>query len=97
MRIEYNLTIPNLFIASWNKDFATDLWDWIFAQPIFNLSTENYCCKRLFTTTARCGDILEPCFSSNAKSLEEGPRNGLFEPVIQWRFYQPNLFYLRDF
>ena len=76
MRIEYNLTIPNLFIASWNKDFATNLWDWIFAQPIFNLSTENYCCKRLFTTTARCGDILEPCFSSNAKCLKEGFRNG---------------------
>ena len=29
-----------------------------------------FCCQRLFTITARCGEILGPCFSSSAKSLE---------------------------
>ena len=30
-------TFPDLFIASWNKDFVTIVWHWIFWQPIFEL------------------------------------------------------------
>ena len=33
-----------------------------------------FCCQRLFTITARCGDILGPCSSSSAKSLESCSR-----------------------
>ena len=39
MRIESALTFPDLFIASWNKDFITVFWHWIFWQTIFEFIT----------------------------------------------------------
>ena len=47
-----------------------------FDSLSLNLSPEMFCCQRLFTITARCGDIFEPCFSSSAKSLESWSRTG---------------------
>ena len=47
-----------------------------FDSLSLNLSPEMFCCQRLFTITARCGEILGPCFSSSAKSLESWSRKG---------------------
>ena len=47
-----------------------------FGSLSLNLSPEMFCCQRLFTITARCGEILGPCFSSSAKSLESWSRKG---------------------
>ena len=55
-----------------------------------------FCCQRLFTITARCGDILGPCSSSSAKSLESCSRKRSVE-TFRWRFYQPNLCCLGNF
>ena len=45
-----------------------------FDSLSLNLYPEMFCCQRLFTITARCGDMLGPCFSSSAKSLESWSR-----------------------
>ena len=46
-----------------------------FDNLSLNQSPKMFCCQGLFTITARCGDILGPCFSLTAKSLESYARN----------------------
>ena len=45
-----------------------------FSSLSLNSCLESFCCQRLFTITDRCGDILGPCLSSSAKSLESWSR-----------------------
>ena len=47
-----------------------------FDSLSLNLSPEIFWCYRLFTITARCGDILGPWFSSSAKSIENWSKKG---------------------
>ena len=47
-----------------------------FDSLSLNLSPKMFCCQSLFIITARCGEILGPCFSSPAKSLESWSRKG---------------------
>ena len=52
----------------------------MFWQPIFEFIPRNVLlCQRLFAMTARCGDVLGPCFSSSVKSLESWSRKGSVE------------------
>ena len=70
MRIEYILTIPDSSLHLGTKILSQFSGIGYFGSLSLNLSPPMFYCQRLFTITARCGDILGPCFSSSAKSLE---------------------------